>query len=228
MQTKPVLIAVALLLAMLGLAVAWWVAGTTDIVTADKIRRLLAEARDHPWAPALVLVAFLVGGVVAFPVNVLILATAAVFGPWLGFAYSALGAFTSALLMYFVGAWLGKTALARLFGPRLQRVLGAARQRGFMVVVTFRVGPVAPGTMINPGPGVSGICTADFIAGSVVGMTPGLLLMSIVGDRLAAFITEPTLGEVSVLVLCMAAYLAFVFGMQVLLSRHQRQRQKPG
>jgi len=59
-------------------------------------------------------------------------------------------------------------------------------------------------------------------------MTPGLLLMSIVGDRLAAFITEPTLGEVSVLVLCMAAYLAFVFGMQVLLSRHQRQRQKPG
>ncbi len=222
MQTKPVLIAVALLLGMLGLAVAWWVAGTTDIVTADKIRRLLAEARDHPWAPALVLAAFLVGGVVAFPVNVLILATAAVFGPWLGFAYSALGAFTSALLMYFVGAWLGKTTLARLFGPRLQRVLDAARTRGFVVVVAFRVVPVAPGTVINLGLGVSGIRTADFVAGSVVGMTPGLLLVSIVGDRLAAFITEPTLGEVGVLVLCMAAYLAFVFGMQVLLSRHRR------
>ncbi len=222
MQTKPVLIAVALLLGMLGLAVAWWVAGTTDIVTADKIRRLLAEARDHPWAPALVLAAFLVGGVVAFPVNVLILATAAVFGPWLGFAYSALGAFTSALLMYFVGAWLGKTTLARLFGPKLQRVLDAARTRGFMVVVAFRVVPVAPGTVINLGLGVSGIRTADFVAGSVVGMTPGLLLMSIVGDRLAAFITEPTLGEVGVLVLCMAAYLSFVFGMQVLLSRYRR------
>ena len=222
MQTKPVLIAIVLLLGMLGLAVAWWVAGTTDIVTADKVRHLLAEARDHPWAPALVLAAFLVGGVVAFPVNVLILATAAVFGPWLGFAYSALGAFTSALLMYFVGAWLGKTALARLFGPRLQRVLDAARTRGFMVVVAFRVVPVAPGTVVNLGLGVSGIRTADFVAGSVVGMTPGLLLMSIVGDRLAAFITEPTLGEVGVLVLCMAAYLAFVFGMQVLLSRHRR------
>jgi phospholipase D1/2 len=222
MLTKPVLIAVALLLGMLGLAVAWWAAGTTDIVTADKIRRLLTEARDHPWAPVLVLAAYLVGGAVAFPVNVLILATAAVFGPWLGFAYSALGAFTSALLVYFVGAWLGKTALSRLFGPRLQRVLDAARTRGFMVVVAFRVVPVAPGTMVNLGLGVSGIRTADFVAGSVVGMTPGLLLMSIVGDRLAAFITEPTLGEVGVLVLCMAAYLAFVFGMQVLLSRHRR------
>ncbi len=134
MQTKPVLIAVALVFGTLGLAVAWWVAGTTDIVTANKIQRLLAEARDHPWAP---------------------------------------------------------------------------------------------GTVINLGFGVSGIRTADFVAGTVVGMTPGLLLVSIVGDRLAAFITEPTFGEVGVLVPCMAAYPAFVFGMQVLLSRHQRQRQKP-
>ena len=221
MSSRSTLIAVALLLGIIGLAVAWWSAAAADIVSLDRIKRLLAEARGHPWAPALVLAAFLVGGVVAFPVNVLILATAAVFGPWLGFAYSALGAFSSALLMYFVGAWLGKAALARLFGPRLQRILGAARARGFMVVVAFRVVPVAPGTVVNLGLGVSGIRPADFMAGTVIGMTPGLLLVSIVGDRLVALVTEPTVEQVGVLALCVVAYLALVLGMQVLLSRRR-------
>lgn len=219
MPSRSTLLAVALLLGIGGLAVAWWVAGAADIVSPDRIRQLLAEARDHPWAPALVLAAFLVGGVVAFPVNVLILATAAVFGPWLGFAYSALGAFASALMMYFVGAWLGKTTLASLFGPRLQRILDGARARGFMVVVAFRIVPVAPGTVVNLGLGVSGIRPADFMAGTVIGMTPGLVLVSIVGDRLMTLVTEPSLAEAGVLVLCVAAYFALVFAMQMLLSR---------
>lgn len=222
-QTKPVLIAAVLLLGIVGLVVAWWLAGSAGVVNPERIKHLLAEARGHPWAPALVLAAFLVGGAVAFPVNVLILATAAVFGPWLGFAYSALGAFSSALLMYFAGAWLGKTALAQLFGPRLQRVLGAARARGFMVVVAFRVLPVAPGTVVNLGLGVSGIRPVDFMAGTVIGMTPGLVLVSIVGDRLMALVTEPTLEEAGVLVLCVAIYFALVLGTQVLLSRRRRQ-----
>ncbi len=221
MQSRPVLIAAALSFAIVGLAVAWWVAGATEVVSADRVKSLLAEARGYPWAPALVLAAFLVGGIVAFPVNVLILATAAVFGPWLGFAYSALGAFSSAIVMYFVGAWLGKTTLASLFGARLQRILGAARARGFMVVVAFRVVPVAPGTVVNLGLGVSGIRPADFMAGTVIGMTPGLLLVSIVGDRLMTLVTEPTLAEAGVVALCVAAYLAFVYGMQVLLSRRR-------
>ena len=208
--SKPALIAAVLLLGVLGLAVLWFVAVSTGLVTADKVRHALSVAREHPWGP-----------VVAFPVNMLILATAAVFGPWLGFAYSALGAFTSAILMYFVGAWLGRTALSRLFGPRLQRVLAAARKRAFMVVVACRVVPVAPGTVVNLGLGVSGIRPADFIAGTVVGMTPGLLLVSIVGDRLAAFIAHPTPGDIGILALCVAAYAAFVFAMQAILSRRQ-------
>ncbi len=222
MPSRPVLLAAVLLLAILGLVAAWWAAAANGIVTAEKVTHLLAMARGDPWAPALVLAAFLVGGVVAFPVNLLILATAAVFGPWLGFAYSAAGAFSSALLMYLAGAWLGQAALARLFGPRLQRVRDAARARGFMVVVAFRVVPVAPGTVVNLGLGVSGIGLADFIAGTVIGMTPGLLLVSIVGDRLVALLTEPTVEQGGVLVLCVAAYAALVFAMQQVLSRRRR------
>jgi uncharacterized membrane protein YdjX (TVP38/TMEM64 family) len=208
----------------MGIAFAWYLFAVNEVVTADQIRGFLASVRGDPWAPIWVLAAYLIAGVVAFPVNVLMLATAAVFGPWLGFAYSALGVFTSAFLVYFVGAYLGKATVERLLGPKLRRVLEGARKRGIMVVVAFRVVPVAPGTVVNLALGASGIRLSDFAIGSVVGMTPGLLLLSIMGDRIVALIMDPTIGEVAVLVLCIAAYLALVFVAQALLSRRRRQQ----
>jgi uncharacterized membrane protein YdjX (TVP38/TMEM64 family) len=224
MQTKAALTAATLLLVMMGIAFAWYLFAVNEVVTADQIRGFLASVRGDPWAPIWVLAAYLIAGVVAFPVNVLMLATAAVFGPWLGFAYSALGVFTSAFLVYFVGAYLGKATVERLLGPKLRRVLEGARKRGIMVVVAFRVVPVAPGTVVNLALGASGIRLSDFAIGSVVGMTPGLLLLSIMGDRIVALIMDPTIGEVAVLVLCIAAYLALVFVAQALLSRRRRQQ----
>jgi uncharacterized membrane protein YdjX (TVP38/TMEM64 family) len=223
MHAKAVLTAAILLvLGVMAITFAWRFTGLAEIASADRIRGFLASARGDPWAPVLVLAAYMLAAAVAFPVNVLILATAAVFGPWLGFAYSALGAFSSALVVYFVGAYLGKAALSRLLGPKLQRVLDVARERGLLVVVAFRVVPVAPGTVINLALGASGIGLADFVIGSVVGMTPGLLLVSIMGDRLVALITDPTVGEVGVLVLCVVTYLALVFVAQAYLSRRRR------
>lgn len=224
MQIKALLTVAVLLLGMLAIGAAWHFTGLAEIVTADRIRGVLASARGDPWAPLLVLAAFLLAALVAFPVNALVLATAAVYGPWYGFAYSVLGVFASAFLVYFVGAWLGKAALARLLGPKFQHLLEGIRERGVLVVVAFRVVPVAPGTVVNLALGASGIRLSDFAIGSVIGMTPGLLLVSIMGDRLVALIANPTLGEVGMLVLCIASYLGLALVAQILLSRHRRRQ----
>lgn len=225
MRTPAPLIAVAALTGVLGVAAfAWLIAGATEVITPDKIHHWLANVRDDPWAPVVILALFLIAGVVAFPIHVLVLATAAVFGPWLGFAYSAIGAFTCALAPYFAGAYLGKETLARLFGFKLQRVLDAVRKRGVLVVVGFRLVPVAPGTIVNLALGASGIRFADFVIGSIVGMTPGLVLISITGDQIVAVINEPTAGEIGLLALCIFAYLTLVFGAQLFLSRRRRQQ----
>src|SRR4051812_20491721 len=118
MQTKAALTVATLLLGLMAIAFAWYLFAIAEVVTSDQIRRFLVDVRGDPWAPIWVLAVYLVAGVVAFPVNVLMLATAAVFGPWLGFAYSALGVFTSAFLVYFVGAYLGKATVERLLGPK--------------------------------------------------------------------------------------------------------------
>ena len=216
------LAAVALLVVVSGLAVAWWAVGTLDIVTPDTIGQWLAKTRGHPWAPAVVVGAFLIAGVVAFPIHGVILATATVFGGWTGFAYSAVGVFFSGWIPYFIGAWLGKDAVARNFGPRIQPVLRVARERGVLVVVGFRIVPAAPGTLTNLALGASGIRFPDFVFGTLIGMLPGLIVVSLMGDRIMAFLQAPTLGGIVLLALCIAAYGAVVIGAQILVSRWRR------
>ena len=60
--------------------------------------------RRQPGGTIIVLAVFIVGGLLVFPVMFLIAATAATFGPWLGFALAGAGTTASAILTYGVGA----------------------------------------------------------------------------------------------------------------------------
>lgn len=222
MRLHSVLVTVALLVVVTGIAVAWWAVGSLGIVTPEKIGEWLAATRGHPWAPAVVVGAFLLAGVVVFPIHGVILATAAVFGGWTGFAYSAVGVFFSGWIPYFIGARLGKDAVARNFGPRIQPVLRLAKERGVLVVVGFRIVPAAPGTLTNLALGAGGIRFPDFVLGTLIGMMPGLVVVSLMGDRAMAFLQAPSLGGIILLVLCIAAYGALAVGGQILVSRWRR------
>ena len=125
---------------------------------------------------------FLAGGLVAFPVTVLIAATAATFGPWLGFLYAATGAIASALLTYFIGALLGRDVLRNWMGPRLTRIRERIVRQGVLAIAAIRMVPVAPFTLVNMVAGASGIRLLDYIAGTLLGLLPGLILMSALGS----------------------------------------------
>ncbi|WP_289296606.1 VTT domain-containing protein [uncultured Reyranella sp.] len=222
MRFRFLLAVAALLFAVVGIAAAWWTVGSLGIVTPEKIGAWLAATRGHPWAPAVVVAAFIVAGLVVFPIHGVVLATATVFGGWTGFAYSAVGVFFSGWAPYFIGALLGKDAVARNFGPRVQPVLRAAKEHGVLVVVGLRIVPAAPGTLTNLALGASGIRFPDFIIGTLVGMLPGLIVVSLMGDRLMAFLQSPSLLDIVLLALCVAAYVAIAVGAQILVSRWRK------
>ena len=123
--------------------------------------------------------------------------------------------------MHTVGARLGKDALARIVGARWKKALGAVRDRGLLTVVTLRVLPVAPFTLVNLAAGASGISLFDFMLGSLLGLAPGLLLLSFMGDRIVRIAADPSIVEISVLLLCIAAYVGLAFAAQALLSRRR-------
>ena len=211
----------AVLFTVLAAAIAWWFAVSTGLVAPATIGGWLAAVRGEPWAPAIVLATFLVAGSVAFPTHAVVLATAAVFGPWLGFAYSMVGAFLGALTPYVVGGWLGRETVTRLFGAKSQRVIDAVRKRGLLVVVGCRLMPVGPATVVNLALGASGIRLADFAAGTAVGQIPTLLLVSVIGDRLASVLRNPTVGEIGLLAVCGVAYAALILAMHAIMARRR-------
>ena len=95
----------------------------------------------------------------------------------------------------------------------------ALRKRGLLAVVTFRLLPIAPFTLVNLAAGASGIRFVDFLVGTLIGMLPGLVLLSIMGDRIIRILAEPSAGDIAILVLCVAALIGLAVAAQAFLSR---------
>jgi phospholipase D1/2 len=206
-------------LAVLGIALAWRYTPLSQLVTAENVQAVLKGVRGETWAILVVIVVFVLAGAIVFPLNILILTTAAVFGPGLGTLYSAAGALCSGVVMYFVGARLGREALYRMLGDRWKRGLEGLRRRGLLAVVTFRLLPVAPFTLVNLAAGASGVTLADFVVGTVIGLAPGLVLLSVMGDRIIKILSDPSAGDIAILIICVAALIGLAAAAQALLSR---------
>ena len=126
----------------------------------------------------LVIAGFVLGGFVMLPVTILVIATAVTFGPWMGFPYAMLGALASAVATYGAGELLGRDAVRRLAGSRINRISKKLATQGMLTIVTLRIVPVAPFSVINLVAGASHIRFKDFLLGTVVGLAPGTLLLS--------------------------------------------------
>ncbi len=201
------------------LVLAWRFTPLSELTDPGLIRDVFSDVSEMPMAPAIVLAAFLIGGLMVFPVTLLIAATAAAFGPWLGFAYAGIGALASAVLTYGLGALLGRQALEDVLGPRLNRIRRAFTRRGVLAVATVRMMPIAPFTLINLAAGASRIPLSDYVLGTILGLLPGLILMSALGHQIFSILIEPTPLNVALFVLAVVAWIAASFAAQALVTR---------
>lgn len=222
MRTKAWLVLLAVLAGLIAVALSWRYTDLADWASVAEVARLFGEQRHEPWVPAAVVAIFMLAGFGLFPMQILVLATAAVFGPWLGLLYSAAGQICSALALYGIGAHFGQEGLSRLLGARWPRALAAVRVRGILTVATLRLIPMIPFTFTNLAAGASGIRLADFLIGSALGSAPGLLLLSVMGDRVIALVSDPHWWDAAILVLVVLAYLGLVLLAQTFVLRLRR------
>ena len=180
------------------------------------------QSVNGAWGPAMALGLFMVLGLLAFPVNVLIVATAAAFGIWPGLLYAAVGALVSAFLTYLVGRRAGPDVLRKFMGPRINRISRSIARNGIMAVTMVRLMPVAPFTLVNLVAGAIRIPMLDYMAGTALGLAPGLLLMTALGDRLLRIMQDPSLADIIGFVLVLVAWAALSYGLQMLVGWFRR------
>jgi uncharacterized membrane protein YdjX (TVP38/TMEM64 family) len=147
---------------------------------ADLGRALAAS----PWAPALVVAAYVALGLVLFPVMPLLAATALVFDPWRALGLGLAGALTSAAVGYTVGRLVGRHRPRWVEGPRFEPLRARLRRRGVVTMAVSRVLPVGNFTLANVVAGAIGIRFRDFMVGNALGLLPGLLALTLLSHRL--------------------------------------------
>jgi uncharacterized membrane protein YdjX (TVP38/TMEM64 family) len=204
----------AALLAVIALTLVWHLTPLADLIQPSSLAQVMAAFADSRLAPVYVIAGFLAGGIVAFPLLVMIAATAAAFGPFLGFTYALLGSIANALLTYAIGAWLGAAPLRSLHGPRLNRIRAAFARSGIAGIAVIRLVPVAPFTIVNMVAGATRIPLPDYVVGTVLGLLPGLLVMSSLGHQLFSFMVAPTTSGFLVLAGAVIVWALVAIGAQ--------------
>jgi phosphatidylserine/phosphatidylglycerophosphate/cardiolipin synthase-like enzyme/uncharacterized membrane protein YdjX (TVP38/TMEM64 family) len=207
------------LLLVLALTLAWHFTTLSNLLQPSALDSMMSKLATSPLAPLYVIGAYLLGGLVAFPLVVLIAATAAAFGPVEGFIYALGGSVASAVLTYGIGAWVGRQPLRSVLGPRLNRIRNVFVRRGILAIAAIRLVPVAPFTVVNLVAGASSVRLVDYVVGTVLGLLPGLLLMSALGYQIYRFLIAPTAADLALLAGAALLWVVAVFGAQRLAAR---------
>lgn len=178
-----------LFLTLLGLlslaAAAWYAVPIRDSIDQGRVLGLCRMLRNDPAAILYVVVVYLIGGLVSFPIFILIPATAMVFGILAGACYSAAGLMSNALLLYGLGHFLGHDAIQRLGGTRMHRISLYLARRGLLTIAVLRFLPVAPYTIVNLAAGASHIRFREYALGTMLGISPAILIMTFAGHELS-------------------------------------------
>lgn len=181
------------------------------------------DIAESPAALIAVPALYVAAGFMLIPVTLMIVATSAAFGLAWGLTYAAIGTLVSAAVSYFLGRWLGRASVQRMMGGKLRRVRNAIARRGVLAVAAVRVVPVAPFTIVNLAAGALGIGFTPYMAGTIVGMAPGFVVLSALGHNLYRLVSEPTLATLSA-----ALGALLLWGATVLALQHWIRKAAPG
>jgi len=205
----------------LAVGLVWWrspIREATDPGTALDWARTLA---DRPMASVYMVLAYVLGGLLVFPVTVLTAVTGILFGFVPGAGIALAGVTASAVVLYGLGDGLGRPIL-RLAGPRAQAVSARLADRGILAVALVRQVPIAPFTLISLAAGASHIRFRDYVIGTLLGMGPGVVVITLFGDAIESALSSPSPGRVGLLFAAGSAVVLTGWGLHVLLARLRR------
>ncbi len=157
--------------------------GTLTLTTLIAHGRAL---QTHAWAPLAMMGIFMAGGLVLFFHAVLLWTTVFIFDPWHAFLYTELGTMASALTVYGLGRIVRPDVVERIAGSYLDRVSKALAKKGKLTLMVLHWFPICPFSILNFISGATHISLDDFVIGTLVGCTPGLLILVFFGHEINA------------------------------------------
>lgn len=224
---RSVLLALASLAVLVPLGLLWQWLAANDLLDANTLLALMQGSlawRDTPWAGAVVVGAYLVASLTMFPLSVLVVLTGLLFGPVWGFIYSFIGTLAGSVVTFWLGRRLGRDALLRHGGTRLHGLSRYLAGRGIRTMTLVSLLPLAPFTLTNMMAGAFHIRFRDYMLGTIIGLTPGLAGIILLGSQLGTLLTAEDRHELAWAAGGIVAGLALLYGIKRWADRRRQRR----
>jgi uncharacterized membrane protein YdjX (TVP38/TMEM64 family) len=186
----PLLIALTLVV-LIGLAFIWRYTPLAAVVTPDAVISWAKSFASHWWAPLVIILAYTPAMVVMFPRPLITLTAVLTFGASAGFAYAMTGVLLAALVGFFTGEFVKRDTVRKLAGPRLNKISHLLHRGGLVAVTIVRLLPIAPFVVVSAVMGAMRIRLPNYVIGTALGMTPGMLAATVLSDQFAAALVNP-------------------------------------
>jgi uncharacterized membrane protein YdjX (TVP38/TMEM64 family) len=169
-----------------------------------------------PWFPAAFFAAHVVVTVFPFPRTAFTLAAGLLFGPYLGIPIAVVASTLSAVIALVAVRAAGWQVGRLVSNPRVDALDARLRTRGWPTVLSMRLIPAVPFSVLNYAAGASAVRLLPYTLATVAGVLPGTAAIVVLGDALTGSVS-PALFGVS-----LAIALVGVAGLLFELRSHRR------
>ncbi len=142
-----------------------------------------------PWFPLAFLGAHIVVTVFPFPRTAFTLAAGLLFGPLLGVAIAVVASTVSAVIALLLVRAVGWKLNHLIDHPRVEVLDARLRERGWPAVLSMRLIPLVPFSVLNYAAGASAVRLVPYTLASICGLLPGTAAIVILGDALTGSIS---------------------------------------
>jgi uncharacterized membrane protein YdjX (TVP38/TMEM64 family) len=138
------------------------------------------------WAPFIYILVYTIGTLFLLPSTPLNLSGGALFGVVWGTVWTTVGAIIAAIISFWFSRTIGHDYVQRKFSQRWIKIDQEIKAGGIYYVIAVRLLPLLPYGLVNFGAGLTSIRFRDYLWGTIIGTTPGLVPFVMMGNGLTA------------------------------------------
>ncbi|WP_414828472.1 VTT domain-containing protein [Alteromonas sp. H39] len=225
-RRRTIMIAIGTVIVAIIAGLLVWASYSIAWLSSENINAFLEKSRGTYFALPTVLMVYVIGGLLFFPVTVLSLAVAAIFGPIWGPIYGIMGALLSSATTFGIGKLLGNAGLKKVGGPKVEALDEKLKTSGIVGVAAIRMLPIAPFSLVNLVAGISSIGLVQFLVGTFLGMFPPMIAKGLVGDSITQIFRNPSPETISYLVGGIVLWGLMIWGSQKFARYYQERKQR--
>ena len=188
---------------------------TLAVYGTEEVRNHITDAANSRWGFVAFVAVYAIAVVLLLPGTIGTLIAGAIFGFPLGAFAAVAGATIGSTAAYFISRALGREGANHLIGERLTSIDEWIGKNDFTSILVLRLMPLVPFNALNYAAGLANVRPSRYIAATIIGLIPGAILTTAVGDMA----DDPTSTPFMVL---MGVFAAMIVGSVVVSKRIRR------